>query len=351
MSEILFVSRGHGFGHAARDLQVIRALQGFDGINVRILAAGNAAAYYRLHGVPCERLDIPDEADMTREAAKVVWRALAAIPAPDLVVTDEVPWVVPYCARFWKRPCVALTCFMFAEHGFPEGDRWYNAAAEVLVLNFPHEVPEQHGTTADVHFVGPVVRRFAGDQAAARERLGIVDESVAGVLNLGGMTRSQGAQSIAHLVTAQWRAAAGPGSLLYVLADPPPDAVEHDADSVLWTGFTKDSDSYYVAADLVITNAMGAVLFDLTWNGVPTVAIVDADSLCAFPNSFHRRVDQLSRTGAVQSVEVDAGPLALRHAVQAGLASGGRHRDVDALDRFRWSSGDQLAARLLTRLE
>lgn len=348
MADILFLSRGHGFGHAARDLRIIRALEERPGVSVRVMATGSAVAYYKMRGVECIPVDVADD-DIGEGAAKTLWSALAAVPRPDLVVSDEVMYALPFARTVWHRPCVMLVCALWADYGMPDGDRFYDAADEVLILDFPRPACGGFGTSAPVDFLGPVVAPFPASRAEARERLGIGEHEFVGVLGLGGMNTRPESRRMASAAVGSWSAHAPADSRLLVLADRP-DPPDDGAATVHWPGVTNEPETYYRAADVVFGDAMGSAICDLAWNRVPTVALLDAESAGSFPAAFGDRIQALTAAGLIETAAVHEGHAAVWAAAQrARSGSAGRLRpDADA--GFRWGSGAAVAARLLDRL-
>ncbi|MFD5315853.1 hypothetical protein [Streptomyces sp. NPDC127098] len=353
MVEILVLTRGHGFGHAARDLRVIQALRRRPGITVRVMAEGSALDYYRMRGEPCTPL--PDEG-FGEVAAKAVWKALATVPRPDLVVSDEVMWALPYARKIWKRPCVVLLCALWAEYGLPEADRFFDAADEVMVLDFPQNRRPAYGTTAPLSFLGPVVRTFTTERGAARAGLGIGERDEVAVLSLGGMNTRPESRRMAAAAIGAWRAYAEPGARLLVLADrqTEPDPV-HDGDdthggTVVWAGVTPEPETYYRAADIVLNDAMGSTVCDLAWNRVATVALLDEPSASRFPRTFLGRVRHLTAAGLIEMAPVHEGRLTVWQAIERAR-SGSARTHGRVLDAFGWSTGESVARRLLDLLE
>ncbi|WP_405778324.1 hypothetical protein [Streptomyces sp. NBC_00859] len=351
MAEILFLTRGHGFGHAARDLRVIQELRRRPGNTVRIMANGSAITYYEMRGVPCTPIELPGEG-FGEAAAKAVWRALAAVPRPDLVVSDEVMWALPFARRVWKRPCVMLLCALWAEYGMPEGDRFFDAADEVMVLDFPQNRRETYGTTAPLSFPGPVVQPFPGERGAARAALGIPERDEVAVLSLGGMNTRPESRRMAAAAIGAWRRHPRRGARLLVLADRPTGAglavggADTGGAEVVWAGVTSEPEMYFRAADVVLNDAMGSTVCDLAWNQVPTVALLDEESARGFPKTFLGRVRHLEASGLIETASVDEGPAAVRQAIERAMDGAARPDRAAALNAFGWGTGEGIAQRI-----
>jgi hypothetical protein len=351
MAEILFLTRGHGFGHAARDLRIIQELRQRPDTTVRIMANGGAVSYYEMRGVPCTPIELPDD-DFGKAGAEAVWPVLARVPRPDLVVSDEVLWALPFAHMVWKRPCVMLLCALWADYGLPQADRFFDAAEEVMVLDFPQSRRESYGTTARLSFPGPVVQPFTAERGAARARLGIAGKDEVTVLSLGGMSSRPETRRMAAVAVRAWREHARPGARMLVLADRPADAdpaldgTGAGGPEVVWAGVTSEPETYYRAADVVLNDAMGSTVCDLAWNQVPTVALLDEESAKAFPSTFLSRVRHLTAAGLIQTAPVHEGPAAVWAAVERARTAATHPDRAAALDGFGWSTGKTVAARL-----
>ncbi|MCX4748204.1 hypothetical protein OG455_22265 [Kitasatospora sp. NBC_01287] len=362
MAEILFLTRGHGFGHAARDLRVIQALRRRPGTTVRIMANGSAVDYYAMRGVPCTPIELPDE-DFGEAAAKAVWRALATVPRPDLVVSDEVLWALPFARKIWQRPCVMLLCALWAEYGRPQADQFFDAADEVMVLDFPQNRREAYGTIAPLSFPGPVVQPFTAERGTARAGLGLAEREEVAVLSLGGMNTRPESRRMAAAAIGAWRGHAPLGARLLVLADRPArsDPAFDGADGaggaatgggeVVWAGVTSEPETYYRAADVVLNDAMGSTICDLAWNLVPTVALLDEESAGGFPTTFRGRIRHLTAAGLIETAPVREGPPAVWEAIVRARAGAAGPDRAAVLDDFGWSTGETVARRLFDLLD
>ncbi|MDF5757587.1 hypothetical protein [Spongiactinospora sp. TRM90649] len=349
MPRILFLVRGHGFGHAARDARVIAALRSLrPEAEIDVLASGSAAGYFALHGVEHVDMGVADEEDMTPEAARRVWEVMAGTPRPDLTVSDEVVWAMPYCERVWGRRGILLTDWFYAELGAPAQDAFLDHAGEIVVLDFAGAHPGPYATKAPIRRAGPVVGEFAVTREAARTALGVPDGRTVAVLTVGGMAGQADNRRIAVAALDAWLACGEAGQRLYVLGDRFADVPAARADDVVWVGVTNRAELYYAAADAVIVNAYGTVAFDLAWNGVPVVGMTDP--AVPYPESFARRVGLLASAGLIEHVEPGAGRDALWAATRAALARP-RRATGEVSGGLEWTSGAAVAAHLLRRLD
>jgi len=352
---IAFLSRGHGFGHAARDLLVIEALRARrPGVTVDLMSSGSGLEYYRARSVPCTDMGIPDDEDMSEAAKWTVWRHLAKTPSPwDLVVTDEVVWALPFADRILRVPVVALTDWFFADFGAPQHDRLFDSADEVIVLDFEQSHPQAPRTAAPVHFAGPVVREFGARREQARAALGIAEDEFVAVLTLGGMPDRPEAVRMLNCVLGGWRAEPEPSCRLYVLGELSAQTIRSLPalpGGVVLVGGTPTPDRYYCAADVTLADAMGFTGCELAFNGRRAIGLVDAEAVPRFPESFRNRLVHLRAQGWIETAPTSCDPAELWRLItrdRVGAAVAGAGAGAAAPVGLPAADLDGLAARIL----
>ncbi|CAM5704864.1 hypothetical protein SCALM49S_01964 [Streptomyces californicus] len=218
-----FVSRGHGYGHAARDLRIMAAMRQVNpGIQIRLASAGSGADYYRSRGVEAVDLGFDDADDMSEAASWRVWRFLYERADADLVVSDEFLTVPGFCRHVLDVPNVLITDWFFAEYGQRDADSIMDDALEVVVPDFPEAHPVPPATTAPVWFCGPLVDAFAPQRADARKALGLDEDALVMTVAAGGRPDRIAALRIQLQALQAWSRYAAPTDQLLLLADPPP---------------------------------------------------------------------------------------------------------------------------------
>lgn len=294
MPRIVFLSRGHGFGHAARDLLILEAVRRVrPDAEVVLASSGSGFEYFRRRAVPCVDLGIPDTTDTSQDAGKRVFEFLKSQGQLDLVLTDEVMWALPICRRLLNVECVLVTDWFYAELKLPHLDATMNQAAAVVVTDFEaaHRRPES--VTVPVHFTSPLVKTFPTYPDGHRTELAFTGAAPAGVVTLGGMPDRPEARRIAELAIAAW----GSGEL-HLLAD------GDDAPNVRWHGVSTAPERFYRAADVVIADAAGFTVCELARSGVPTVAVL----IGGLSTAIRLRLDRLVADGSVVTIGSDATP-------------------------------------------
>jgi hypothetical protein len=341
MPKTVFITRGHGFGHAARDLLVIEAMKrAVPDLELILAASGTGAQFYRRRGVPFVELDIPDSRDTGEAAGKTVWQFLSSVGPVDLVVVDEVMWALPICRRLLKVPCVLITDWFYSEIGLPDLDRTMNQASAIIVTDFAEAHTGVRDITVPLHFPGPLVKAFDLPRDEARRELGVAGDAFTGVVTLGGMPDRPDAQAISDLVVRAWQLDAAPSDRLLLLAGRPAgDGVDPAVD---WVGVTDTPERYFRAADVVLADAAGFTVCELTRHGVPTVAVKSK----ALSAGVHARLRVLESAGLVHTVDADttAGQLSelIRGLRDAGPAPSG--------EQLGWADADEVAALCLAYL-
>ncbi|MHA7134060.1 glycosyltransferase family protein [Oerskovia turbata] len=344
--KMVFVSRGHGFGHAARDLKVLREIRRLaPDLEVVLASADSGVDFYRGRGVDVVDLDFPDALDTESDATWKVWRFLYEHADADLVVVDEIMSVPGFVANVLQLPVVLITDWFFVESGYPEGDAMMDGAATVIVPDFAQAHPQQPSVAAPVEFTGPLVERFEHTRSDARRRLGIADDALVWVVALGGRPDRRAALEIQLQVLRVWNARKRPGDVLLLLADAPGPAPARAGDDIRWCGRTGDPDLYYRAADLVVADALGFTPCELVYNGIPTVAVLHPDPSRHVRTGVRDRMALLESSGFLAVCEGASDDDAFQGAVAA--VTGGACGTAALPPPLAWGSAVDLAREIL----
>jgi hypothetical protein len=334
VKRIVFLARGHGFGHAARDLRLVEAIRrARPDVELVLASSGSGLEYFRRRSVSCVDLGIDDEHDMSEAAGQAVWDFLTTVDAPDLVLADEVVWALPICRQVLGVPCVLVTDWFYAEIGQPGHDHVLNQATEIVVVDFPQAHPNIADITAPVLFTGPLVDSFEPDRAALRRELGVADDAFAAVVTLGGMPDRPEARAIADLAVQSWAARAGAQDRLFVLAD----QRATDGGPASWTGVTSVPERYFRAADAVVVEAAGFTVCELARNRIPTVAVM----VPLLSAAARLRVKMLESAGLLVTVPADATPDQMWTAMRAVPST---------TSTVEWADADAVAAHCLRHI-
>lgn len=348
MRHLVILSRGHGYGHAAKDLQVIEAIRAKQpGLMVSVASSGTGLDFYTSRSVPCVDLGIADSDDQGEHAAWCILRFLLRTGKPDLVVANEV-FTAPAICRMLQIENLLLTHWFFSEIGLPQADRCLLGANAVILLDFAaaHRAPVE--LNVPIHSIGALAKSFPLTRRQARRKLGLAEHAFAAVVTIGAPRPDKipDIRILLRTVLNAWRGYARPADRLFLLV--PPDAdwnVSHDFSdkSVCWIGPTAQPETYFRAADVVLAYATFTTLSELARNRVPTVAIIGSIN----------RVDRLhaeyiASTGHVAATELAVTPEQLWHLVQVVIehSRSDRHRNLD-LD---WADSTRVADLILSYL-
>lgn len=319
MAHIVYLSRGHGYGHAARDRAIVAALRARrPDSTVEIASYGTGLTFYRSHTDPCADLRIDDADDQGALAALAVTAFLRTRRHVHLVVTNEMFTTPAVCQALGLRS-VLLTHWFFTELGVPAMDVALGQADAVILLDFEraHHAPPQ--LRHRVAFTGAVAEPFRANRPAARRRLGISPGDHVTVLATGAAYPDKMAHMRVVLEKGldAWRTRpAGGGGHLFVLSSIPPTV---DDPSVHWVSWTDRPDLYYRAADVVLTNGTFGTMCALARNAVPTVAMVGG------PNPVDRlHAEFFAAQGLLTLVDADISPIDLARTVAGARSDGDR---------------------------
>jgi UDP:flavonoid glycosyltransferase YjiC (YdhE family) len=344
---ISYLVRGHGFGHAARDLRIIKALKNAaPHIEIDIASSGTGLEYFRSRSVPCIDMGIEDANDQSASASWKVWRHLHRAPAADMVISDEVMYAIPYCINVLDVPCAVITDWVYSDIGRPNLDRLLDGAAEILIVDFPESHSYPIGTSARISRIGPVVDEFPQAPIKQPSPKKVSTQALTVVASFGGMPSRPGARAMLDRTLRAWECYARPTDQLLILAPQPSDINNGSALSgVHWVGTSNEPEKYYRIADVVLTDGLAFTTCELIFNRIPTVAFVNQKSLKVNPRSFARRIELLENRGATRTVHEQESSEALWEAIV--MASKEGYTGATALESLTWARPDDIASRLL----
>jgi predicted glycosyltransferase len=346
-SSIVFLSRGHGYGHAARDLLIIEAIRGsFRDVEVRVASSGTGLEYYSSRSVPCDDLGISDDQDLTIDAAGRVLRFLTRVRRPDLVVADEV-FSAPTICKGLRLRNLLLTDFFWSETGSPSHDTVFDDAGGIVVLDSEdlHRVPA--GLQRPVHFTGPLAKEFPMRRSEARESLGIMPSEIAMTVTFGSMHPGKLAEVQVHLQTLleAWEKNAGSTDKLFVLAPTPEFAgttFASQKNTVRWVGVSNEPELFYSAADLVFAQAGLATLCELARNRISTVCVLGPRESPV----LRRSATFLERRGLVKTAELGTQASRLWKLGQSAMR--GRPKGASNQNDVRWAVPERVAELIMS---
>lgn len=345
--KICLVTRGHGFGHAARDLRIMNAIRSrMPDVEIAVASAGRGIEYFRDRGEQVTDLGFSDQDDMSDDAAWRTWRYLYRHHDADLVLSDELMSAPGFARRVLEVPNILITDWFFAEFGRPELDALMEPADEVLVADFA----DAHPTTAPAvpyWFGGPIVERFMVERASARARLKIDGDAFVVVVATGGLTERRAAARVQLQALRAWHERASSSDQLLFLSEPPigMKASAPVERNIAWVGRTPTPEVYYAAADAVIVDALGFTGCELVANGIPVLAAMQLDPGREIQPAVLRRLEMLKGTALLTMSSPSESPSETwdkLHSLRSCRAAPGH--------RLPWGTAESFASRILSRV-
>ncbi|WP_028922466.1 hypothetical protein [Pseudonocardia acaciae] len=336
MTRVILLARGHGYGHAARDLHILRALRARPGVEVVLASSGTGLDYFASRGERCADLGLSDNQDLDLAATRKVLAYLAGAGRADLVVADEL-FCVPGICRGLRLRSLLLTDFFWADVGRPELDRAVVGAEAVLLVDFPEAHPNLPELPVPLRGLGPVASRIGLTRRQARARLGLDPGGLVATVAFGSVhgVKRPFTGPLLDTVLAAWAAHATSADVLNVLL--PADQAGREQPSgpgaVNWVGITTEPRVHYRASDVVFAFPGLATLSELTRNAIPTVCFADP--------TLSWLAAHLHSAGLIQPVREDSSPDAVWHAARAALADAPEL--PDRAERPRWADPEQVA--------
>ncbi len=341
MQRIRYLVRGHGYGHAATDLPILRSLKRLDPqLQVSIASYGTGLEYFELQSTPCDDLGISDESDFSRSAMLRVLDLLIE-DRPDFVVADEIVFAPLLCNKL-QIPCLYITHWFYNDLGAPQHDMPLVHADAVVIVDFE----AAHTPPADIdplriHFVGPMSRLLNTSKHDARNQLEIPDSEKVAVLTLGSIAPFKRADVInaTRLYIEAWRLRADRRARLYVLVHPSmqsaiPDVTD-DA-SIGWVGITPLADLYYAAADTVLAGSSLNSLTLLAENGLPGVIFTSQENPV---ESFHAQFFHQLGLPNLRLIGADTSTHIVARHIDSCLSIRSRHKRSD----LKWAQPEDIA--------
>ncbi|WP_020576522.1 hypothetical protein [Actinopolymorpha alba] len=334
---IIYLCRGHGYGHASRARLILPALQALAGgpHRVELASAGAGVDYLRMYGITCVDLGIADTEDHSVRAGERIFDYLRGGDKPAVVFSDDLFFVPRMCAGL-GIPCVLMMCSFYLTQGKPQVGVFLGSADHIVLPDWPEVEPIPSRLSHKVTAIGPIVPDITVDRQSARAALGIPESAFVATLALGRMysVKSGILRQAASVVVQAWSRAPA-GSRLLLLFD------EREAEQTLGAvpqgpgislvGRSNQASTYYRASDVVFSVG-GSTTNELVKNAIPTVAV------CAKQSDERRRVEFLSHHAAVTVADGDEAAEELWALVHAAI-----ERGTNPAQDLRWGSPAEIA--------
>lgn len=279
-SQILYFSRGKGFGHAMLDILVLEQIKKLNSdLPIQIVSYADGYNALKANGFQALDLGLSADGDMGSDAIIKIGSIIKECE-PNLIVSDEVFMALPL-AKLFNIPTFLIT------HWFFEAIDRKNPIIP-FVKNSNHiiftDISDFHTVPPDlkvpVSFVGPIIRKWEysqRDRSNVRKQLGIDTDDRVILVTTGG----RHSQRIALFETAieAFEKLELPKSSLLLLAG---QLYQHYSErfennrKVIVKDYDWKIDKLIIASDLVICAGTFTTLWELAFLGIPSISIPDA---------------------------------------------------------------------------
>lgn len=264
--EVLFISRGYGFGHSIRDIAIIKQLRSIHR-DLKITVASYHSGYeaFKMNGFEVIDLELPrlgQEADRLEKIGMLIKSI-----KPDLLLCDEEVYALPL-AKIFDFPSVFITNWL------PEGDamiNFFEKSDRIVFPDFPDAFPIAPSLKNKIDFVGPIIQ-FNGklDRGAVRRELNVAPSQKL-ILVTVGKAETIDFPLIQASVTAFNMLKVH--AKMVLVAGEYAKAFSDLSSSIITIGYLKDIHRYMDASDLVITRGGHTTLWELALLGIPAIAV------------------------------------------------------------------------------
>lgn len=273
-TNMLFFSRGRGYSHAIRDIQIADALTKFRGdVDLRFVSYGSGAQALAEHHQPLIDLEMPDDNPFWPTATKA--GELIDLIRPELVIAHE-EFVVPPVAKMFGVPTIFITDW------FCEPDdltmEALSFADEIIFIGEDGIFEEPPEIAGKVFYAGPVLRRFAyglADRSRARREMDFPEKAVI-ILVLPGGWATEEREPVWDTVIPAFESLKIPDKLLVWIAGNDFELLTHRAakyESVIIKERDWQLDRLMVACDVAITKGNRGTVRELSSLGIPSISM------------------------------------------------------------------------------
>ncbi len=275
-AKVMFISRGHGCGHAVPDIAIARAVTNRKpDLQFKFVSYAAGAEAFRAHGLEVLDLNQPPKPPLMEMVT--CFGRLFAKEKPFLVIAHEEFGVLP-AARIFDVPCLFITDFFADPTSLIMWVLRY--AVEVLFTAERGLFTEPPYLHDKVKYVGRAVRPFEygrEDRARARIELGIPLEAMVLLCQTGAWGEAQ--IPLAPILADSWRLLLNSHKHLIWLGGRDYDSLSAKFQDDPTVTILKEDwkiDRLMAASDLLITKANRTTVYEAAGLGLPSIAISDS---------------------------------------------------------------------------
>jgi hypothetical protein len=270
---MMFISRGHGRGHAVPDMAIAaKLIEHVPNLGLQFVSYAAGADAYRARGYSVIDVNVEDNPPFLDMV--VAFARLLDQNRPELIVAhEEVPAIT--VADAFKIPSVFITDFFSDPSGVPMKE--LRRATEILFLGQRGLFTEPPYLAGRTRYLGRAVRKFEytlADRKRARIELSIPPEATVLFCQPGAWVESQ--LPLAELLSAAWHLLpVSPRRLIWLAGRDYERLSAKFAEQPDITVLKEDwqIDRILCASDVVITKANRVTVFESASLGLPSISI------------------------------------------------------------------------------
>ena len=273
LSNIMFISRGHGRGHAVPDMAIAaRLTELMPNLRIRFVSYAAGAEAYRACGYDVTDLRLPDMPPLWDQV--IALTKLLSTTTPAVIVAHEEMAAVPLASAM-NIPCMFITDFFIDPSNLMMHALKY---AHEIVFTSERGVYTEPPYLADkVHYVGRTVRKFQygiADRERARHELDIPADALVVLCQPGAWGESR--VPLWDLLSAAWdRVPASSKRLIWLAGRDYHQllGVSRGRTDVIVLKEDWNIDRLMAASNVLISKANRVTVYEAAAIGLPSISI------------------------------------------------------------------------------
>lgn len=272
--EVVFFSRGRGFGHAIPDLAIAAAMCSLNSeIHVRFVSYSTGAKVLKNAGWPVIDLELP-EMPLFIPALLACHQVLANLEC-DLVIVHEEFAALPIAKLFAKR-CVFISAWLPPPNTIPAESLLY--ADDIIVLGEPGIFPLPIAGIRTPKYVGNIVRDLSygpDDRQKARSEL-LINSDCFVVLVVSGGWANEHRAPIGDVVADAFARISSSNKLLFWLAGEDFDRLSlifREETRIKILRFAAPVEKWIAASDVVVTKGSRGITLEAQAMRIPSISL------------------------------------------------------------------------------
>jgi UDP-N-acetylglucosamine:LPS N-acetylglucosamine transferase len=270
---VMFISRGHGRGHAVPDMAIAASLKELcPDLRLQFVSYAAGAEAYRACGYEVTDLQQPDKPPLLDMIISLT--RLLANEKPDIIVAHE-EYSALTAAKAFGIPSVFITDYFVDPSSI---SMWALRYTDEIIFTAERGLYTEPPFLKDkIHYVGRAVRPFKyarTDQTRARQELGISQDALVVLCQPGAWVES--VVPFAELLSTAWNLVPNsPKRLIWIGGRDYQSLALRCRDDNTITVLKEDwqMDRLMAASDILITKANRMTVYEAAAMGVPSISI------------------------------------------------------------------------------